>query len=242
MVAIYPFPPNLLSAETARCFLRRQILQNPSPLRSARRTYGTVDERWVIEIATGTLDEARWQELEAIIHLIDGPVGFVRAWDPARVLPRGRAAGRYQEEQPGVGDPFSDSELFSDGTGFVDGGSVAAVDVALARGSRWITLSGLIPSRDDSILYGDKVEIEGFMYMAVSPGRSDAAGKSTFQIRPRLRTPLRGGELASFLRASSVFALRDDQQGIVDRRVPRLGTFSIDLVEIPEALQARRRQ
>lgn len=231
---VFPFPPEALVAENARCYLRRTDLSAKGPLRTGPFNFGGIDERWVIEISTGRMNEERWQPLEALVHQMDGNIGYVRAWDPARVLPRGRAAGIYQGQTVGGGQAFSDGQFFTDGTGFVDGGTVAKAGADTLRGSTDLLLQGLIPSRDDAFLVGDKLEVGGLLYMIVNQVRSNVSGEGLAQIRPRLRKPIKSGDTVNFFRPSSVFRLRTSSQGIVDRSRPKLGQFSVELIEIPE--------
>lgn len=212
-----------------------QSIVSTSPLRRARRVFGTIVDQWTVEMTFDRLAPETWMNLSGLLSTLDGPAGIVRMWDPSRFLPRGMAAGLNMEtglHGVGIGAPFSDSTYFSDGTGWLDVSAYGAVRDAQEIGSKFITLTGLVASQAASLLAGDLMEIQGYLYQVARTVASDASGETMCEIRPRLRSKLLAGDPVKFAYPTSPFQLTTDDQVGVDLSTPMDGSIGLKLIEV----------
>lgn len=226
--------PTTVRPSSCKFTITTQSIVSNSPLRKSRRVFGTIVDQWTVELTFERLPPEVWMPLSGLLSTLDGPAGILRMWEPARYLPYGMAAGLNMETAPalGIGAPFSDGTYFTDGTGWLDVSSYAAVRDAQPIGSKFVTLTGLVASQATSLIAGDLMEIQGYLYQVARTVASDAAGETLCEIRPRLRTALLPGDPVKFDFPSSPFQLTSDDQTGADMSAPMFGSLGLKLFEV----------
>ena len=205
-----------------------------SPLRKARRAFGSVVDQWTAKLSWERLPPDLWMPLDGMISRVDGPLGTIRMWDAARSHPFGMAAGLNVETAMslGIGSPFSDGTYFTDGKGWLDVSAYGFVATSVEAGSEFLSIGGLVPNQPVSLLGGDLFEVGGYLYKAGMTAASDANGFATVTIRPRLRTTVLDGDSVLFAFPTSPFQLADDEQGAFEIVSPMDGSIGLSLVEV----------
>lgn len=226
--------PTTIRPASAKFDIATRTVFSSSALRRSRTAFGSVIQQWTAELSFENLPPDLWARIDGLRSGLDGPLGVIRMWHPVRYLPLGMAAGLNMSTvfALGNGSPFSDGTYFSDGKGFLDASAWGTVATSLDIGSEYVTLGGLVASQPLSIAAGDLFEIGGYLYRAVQDAASDASGKSSIMIRPRLRTRVLAGDPVKFAYPTSPFQLADDSQGAVEMTPPDFGGLGLSLVEI----------
>ncbi len=237
-MVVIEIPDDMLSGTNFAFYLSRRSLTSKSGFSAHVRASGPIDERWLAEI---TLPARKAREdsdrFDAIFDRAGGMSGVLSAFSTVHAIPRGTATGLG-----GAGVPFSDDATFSDGSLFASGISQSTVGAAGARGSEFVTISGLLASQSVGFAIGDMFAIAqgsanyGFLHKAITNAPTDASGVATVQIRPRLREAVAVGQVVHFHKARGVFRVAEDNAHFVSRGPGGIGQARISLVELPEAL------
>jgi hypothetical protein len=235
VTVVYSWPDNLKGVVESRFYLRTANLSSTSPYTGQRSAYGPTAQIWVAELTFPAMQKQHWRYLSGFLSRLDGISGLVRMPDAFRINPL------YNEEIGGTITGFSDDTLFEDGTGFIEGmvPSFCSVGENAAVGADSIVIQGLPESTDGIFRSGDLIEAQpsgqatpyGNLYEVVGQGNSDGDGKSRVYIRPGLRVGLAEGDAIKTVRATSVFRLANDQEGIMNRTMPDHGRLGLTLVE-----------
>lgn len=165
---------------------------------------------------------SKWQGKEAFFARLDGEVGVFRIGDMLRCQPK------YNREHKVADEPWSDSTLWTDGTGWIGAGLVppsAQVRDAAALGDKEIVIEGLPANIAGLLAPGDLFEIRpngiatttSNLYEIVRANSTDADGAAGVEIRPRLRQGFAAGDMVVFHDARGSFMLTDSDQGTVSR-------------------------
>lgn len=241
---IYEFPRELLQPEKNRFFIGRRHLLSAQPWTAYMRVQGPVDERWVTKFSVANYQPDEWSRLEALMNRMDGQAGFVTAFDPARIYPRGSATGPTPRTLGfPAGQPFSDGSYFSDGSGFVDVSPHIYVAAASHKGSDLVCVSGLKPNSAVAMAENDLLCITagglqwGYLHSVVADAASDSTGFAVLRIRPRLRRAVVAGDLVRIHHPTGVFSLSSEEDTQVERSYPLLGSFGCTLIEAPEVIE-----
>lgn len=190
-------------------------------------------------VAKMTLVPQEWdengQEIAGFFSSVSGQSGMIRISDPVRRM----TIRDYAAQQ--ITEPWSDTTLFDDGTGFASGMLPDFVQLYAdaSKGDSSIILKGLPSSETKVFRRGDLIELRpnGIasetpnLYEVQANASTDASGKVRINILPPLRQGFVAGDMAVLRNASSVFRLIDDEQGIASMSLPRLADIGFNLVE-----------
>jgi hypothetical protein len=128
------------------------------------------------------------------------------------------------------GTPFSDETSFSDGSYFSSGGVKAQVAAAGAQGTTSVSI--LASDLSGDVEDGDKIGIDGHLYIVTSVRRSADLRIITFE--PPLRNAVTTASILT-LTPTVVMRLIDDLQGRFDRNArDPIVSSTIEFVELPE--------
>lgn len=205
------------------------------PWIGGKSVYGPHAQFWAGEFVMTQQEDPELQKIAAFFARLDGQAGLLRISDVSRLKPwhdRNLAAGA---------EAFSDSTLFTDGTGFEDGHLPPDLYVveAARRGDNFVVLGGLPASTAACFIGGDRFQIKPngiagsipHLYEMMVGGASDADGRIGVEIRPRLRTDIAAGDQVSLRYPSTVFRLIDDNQGAMEITPGMVGNIGFSLIE-----------
>ena len=181
--------PRTFEYESARNDLRTGAIISTSRYTGTTRGILTPNTPWLFSVVLHSRYADELGELRAFIRRLQrGGIHYVKMFDPAFRYPYGTAAGINQSnfDQVGIGQ-FSDSTLFSDGTGFRDGALYCRLARNHIRGENSVLLTDLVPDQSISIKADDMMEIGGYLHAAVESVASDANGEALVPIVPSLR-------------------------------------------------------
>lgn len=208
-----------------------------SPWTGARSIYGPISQAWNCELTFPQISGDNVQRIEGFITRMRGIAGKLRLVDYFRQAPL------YHKHATKTTSAFSDSTLFSDSTGFEEGGlpPSCVVDALGVEGADSLVLKSLPTSITNILEPGDRFELRpngiptawGNYYEITDYASTNAAGNTRIYFQPGLRQNIAAGDQVVLLGASCVVALADDAQGIMNRMFagPR-GNFGLSLVEV----------
>lgn len=238
MPVIYEWPRDWYRFTTNSFRLQSRSQTTARSWIGGKSVYGPHAQLWVARM---TLNTEKWddrgQTIAAFISRLDGQAGLLRIGHYHRLKPQ------YNRLNSGGSQPWSDSTLFDDGTGWVSGlvPPFAFVLAAASRGDNALQIGGLLPVSTSRVLRrGDLLEIRpnGIasdgpnLYEVQVDGNTNADGETGVEIRPRLRQNLAAGDQVVLQNATSVFRLIDDEQGAADISAPgSLTSAGFSLVE-----------
>lgn len=199
------WPPEI-KPETVSFYLQPNTLLQSSPATRKRRTVRLKGTRWVCEMSIACARE-KAQPLEALLDRLRGPSGTVALWDPDRIDPLGTNLDRGS-----IGDTrFTDLTTFTDSTIFDGGPAGIRLLSAYAVGATDIWVDGF-PQSTTQLLAGDNVEIGARLYRLTADAVADSLGRAYLYLNRGLLAAAALGDLVTRTRASSPFAMVDDNQ------------------------------
>lgn len=235
---IIEIPREFMPTEGSSAYVGRKRLLSANPWTSHIKMGGPQDQRWILDLTLPTLKGEQIDRFEAVFDQGDGASGFYTAFDAAKKWPRGTGTGLAR----GNTSRFSDGTAFSDGTEFLDGISTCIVSAVNVRGSKQVTLTGLVASQPIAFARGDMLAITqngeryGFLHRAMANVGTDSTGSATISITPPLRQNVRVGQVVRVREPRGVFQVQEPDQLIVSRQYGVLAQPAFRLVEAPEAL------
>ena len=212
--------PATLRPSSSSFWLEANTAVNISPLSRTTQVLIRQGARWRSDLAFNARNKAVSGQLDGLLASLDGPGGEVWLFDFRRPFPLGTA-------RIPVLNTFTDGTIFNDGTQFTNSPHMAA---AAATGDELAVIAGLMPS-SLAFCAGDYVGIGGYLYMSCGPAYTDATGKTSIQVRPRLRSPSSVGDGVNINMPGARFRLADNGQG-TNRTMPGLfSSYTISLLE-----------
>jgi hypothetical protein len=227
---VYTWPAEWLQFISSEFQLRTFAMRAQatlSPRRNARLTY----QIWTVQASyKSERGPSAWARKGAFFARLDGEAGLLRMADPLRCQPALNLRLKLPQE------PWRDSTLFSDTTGWLNAGMVpptAEIAAPAAMGDVDLVIKGLPPSTDEVLAPGDLVEVRpngiatatGNLYEVVRGSASNAQGVAGVEVRPRLRQSFAVGDMAVLQHAQGVFRLADTDAGRMFREAAK-GTFA----------------
>lgn len=178
--------------------------------------------RWVARLTVPLHTPAKIRAMRSLLARLDGRTNAVRI-GPCDCRNGNRLI-------PVVGDiPYSDRSLHGDGAGFGQGGIAPAMAEAAAAGATTIRIlngSTVLP-----VLEGSFLGVGGYLHVVV--GVDPEPGEETvLDIRPKLRAAAAVGAPVEWCRARAPMRLSADDSGAFELQLARIGTATLDLVEV----------
>jgi hypothetical protein len=127
------------------------------------------------------------------------------------------------------GIPYDDDSLHTDGAGFMQGGALPTISAAASAGATQITI--INGSTQLPVLAGSYLGVGGYMYV-VAAATALPDEKTLLEIRPKLRTSLAEDAVVDWCEARGPFRLVNDDSGVFDLQLSRIGAAVVDLVEV----------
>ncbi|MCK8787636.1 hypothetical protein M0638_25035 [Roseomonas sp. NAR14] len=227
MPALLDWPTDLRPS-SATFWLEANTATSMSPLNRASQVIVRDGARWRCDLTFEKRNRWVAGRLDALLAELDGSGGEVRVWDFRRPRPQG--TGSVGGEP--VNTRFTDGTAFSDGTAFLDLVPLGAPQLAAAaaKGTDTLATEGWGIS-ETVLLPGDYVGINGRLYMNLYAAGTDALGRCSLKIRPRLRYAAAAGTPLVLERPPARFRLADNGQG-ANRTEPGLfSSYTISLLE-----------
>lgn len=157
-------------------------------------------QRWEIDIEMPPMTSAEAAEWEAFLLSMNGVEGTVMVEDPDRKSPNG----------VGTGTP--------------------TVDGAHSAGVNSLSTAGWTVSTTDILKAGDRIQIGNYMYTILGSQNSDGSGDATFDIWPRLRAALSGGESITTTNCKTIMRLASNEMSWSTDSLKNVG-LSISFIE-----------
>lgn len=229
------FPEHLMKIAEVSFSLQTNVQASGSALSPTTRRRGVLSSVWVANMTFAAMGEDTWRELSAFISSLDGQFHFMTFFDPARKTARGSgfaAPSSYQLTYGGNSYGFSFNGN-SYGLGYTQKHLI--LDANAARGTDTITVRNLVAGTVGALKADDMFELGGNLYRVIGDVNSDANGKSTIEIRPRLRKghALRDG--LNFANPRGRFILTGSEaysQSVTPPKLVRSATLT--LIEAPD--------
>lgn len=229
------FPDELMRIAEVSFSLSTSAQASKTALVPVTRRRGVLASVWVANMTFATLEEEHWRALSAFISSLDGQFHFLTFFDPARTKARGAgfaAPSSYQLTYGGNSYGFTYGGN-SYGLGYTQ--TTLVLDANASRGSDFITVRNLVASTTGALKADDMFELGGNLYRVVSDVSSDANGKSTIEIRPRLRKGHAEGDGLQFDSPRGRFILASAEAFQDTITPPYLSrSASLQLVELPD--------
>jgi hypothetical protein len=205
------FPANLMRAASVSFHLQTRVQTSSTTLVPITMRRGVMSSVWVASITFATMDEDLWRELSAFISSLDGQRHFLTIYDPSRTKARGAGLVFDNSYQLDFGGNPYGFTFNGNSYGLTFTSTRLTLDTAAARGADTVTVKGLVPSTTGALKADDMFEIGGNLHRVLFDANSDADGKATVDIRPRLRKPHAANDGLNFKDARGRFILGDAQ-------------------------------
>ncbi len=179
----YPWPAALRPSQLS-FYLQHNTLRFTSPITRAAQVMRREGARWVATASFDPLDRIRAGILDGLLAALAGSANTVRIHDWRRPFRTGDP--RSQGDVPPGPYGFSDSTLFTDGTGFVVGSGTPVLAAGAARGALALQTQGWWPNTI-AMGAGDYIGLAGRLYIATEAVTSSGTGTALIPIAPPLR-------------------------------------------------------
>lgn len=219
-----------------RFFPRSGAIVSTSSYTGSTRAAGSSNSPWVVSMNLPPMvDPVVWKKIRSLLMKLRGPMNILRLFDPASIYPVGVAAGINMSNynSAAVGQ-FSDTTLFTDGTGFRDGSLQAKLARNHYRGETNIFINGLTASQALSLADGDMLEVGGFLYSVVADVASNSSGETLAPIMPPLRNDIVAnsqGGIVNFDHPTSPFIMANKDYEGFDVSPPAIAQIGLSFIE-----------
>ncbi|MGK9168032.1 hypothetical protein KXR53_17115 [Inquilinus limosus] len=178
--------------------------------------------RWIARLTVPLHTPAKIRAMRSLLAKLEGRTNGVRV-GPCDCRNGNRII-------PIVGDiPYSDQAPHTDGAGFSQGGIAPTIAEPAAAGALHVAI--LNGSTQLPVLEGSFIGVGGYLYVVV--GVTPQPDETTeLDIRPKLRTPVAAGDAVEWCRARAPMRLVTDDSGEFELQLARMGTATLDLVEV----------
>lgn len=205
--------------------------------------YGPVVQRFYVDL---TLPQKRGPDhrfLQGIITRLRGQGNRIRIPDYFRLRTGFDETIFQAQKKSNTLQAWSDTKLWTDGTGWSDGylPPFVTTDIAAVQGDVSLVLRGLPVSTAQVLRVGDLIEhrpngipsTAGRLYEVIDDCRTNTNGKTRVYIEPALRAAVAAGDMIVLKYPSTVFRLIDDKQGTMNRIAPgNLGGMGASFMEV----------
>ncbi len=235
-MAVLIWPENWYRFASSSFTLRSVNFAAAHTWTGGRSVNGPFAQLWMADfvMASQAWDD-RGQEIAAFFSRLAGQAGKFRIADPLRRRPL-----RDRRLAP-TSETFSDATQFSDGTGFVSGylPDFVTLDLAAVKSATSIVLRGLPASEPAVLRRGDLIELRPSGVPSETPNLyevqfnapTDASGKTRVGLAPSLRQGFAAGDMAVLRDPTSVFRVKDDEQGRAERDVASIAAIGFSVIE-----------
>ena len=223
----YAWPPSLRPTRLS-FYLQHNTLRFASPITRATQVMRREGARWMAEASFDPLDRVRAGVLDGLLAALAGSVNTVRIWDWRREYRTGDP--RSQGDVPTGPYSFSDSTIFTDGTGFVVGSGNPSLATGAARGALSIQAQGFWPATV-AVGAGDYLGINGRLYMATEAVTASGTGTASIPIAPPLRVAAAVSEPLVLTQPTVAMRLVSDDEAANPTRPGRFTSMTIRLEE-----------
>lgn len=232
---VYTWPREFWRVASCNFYLASRSITSGAWLTGRKNVHGPHVSMWVCRIELAPMPAEQWRTISGFISRLDGEQGLFRIGDPSRVITGFDAAATITQQ------PWSDDTLFTDGTGWAEGGlpETCIVAAPVVQGGKTIVLGGLPASTPNVLRAGDLFELRpngeptetGNLYEIVVGGGTDEEGRAGVEIRPRLRQSFAPGDMVVLRYPTSVFRMVDGEQAIVEHELADIGRIGFNAVE-----------
>lgn len=220
--------PSALRPTRLSFYLQHNTLRFASPITRVTQVMRREGARWMAEVSFDPLDRIRAGVLDGLLAALAGSVNTVRIWDWRREYRTGDP--RSQGDVPTGPYSFTDSTIFTDGTGFVVGSGNPALAAGAARGALSIQAQGFWPGTV-AVGAGDYLGINGRLYMATEAVTASGTGTATIPIAPPLRAAAAVSEPLVLTQPTVAMRLVSDDEAANPTRPGRFTSMTIRLEE-----------
>ncbi|MBW8725453.1 MAG: hypothetical protein JF625_09905 [Inquilinus limosus] len=218
---IYDWPPILVAnAEMFRIDARTR--SGGETINGREQAVSSGLGRWVARLTVPLHTPAKIRAMRSLMARLNGRANGVRV-GPCDCRNGNRLT-------PAIHDiPYSDRARHGDGAGFVQGGTMPRIAEKADAGAVLIEIAN--GSTALPVLEGSFIGIAGYLYVVV--GVTPLPDETTrLEIRPRLRVVAPEGALVEWCRARAPMRLAADDSGEFELQLARVGTATLDLVEV----------
>ncbi len=221
--------PAVLRPSRLTFYLQHNTLRFVSPVTRATQVLRREGARWVAEATFDPLARRNSGVMDGLLAALAGSANTVRIWDWRREYRTGDP--RSQGDVPTGPYSFSDSTIFTDGTGLVVGSGTPMLSAGAARGALSIVTQGWWPSTV-AVGAGDYIGLGGRLYIATEAVTASGAGTATISVAPPLRASMAMGEPLILSVPSVPMRLVSDDEAA---NPTRPGPFSAVTLRLEEA-------
>lgn len=229
------FPENLMRIADISFSLQTRVQASSSALVPTTMRRGVWSAVWVGRVTFSALEEDDWRDLSAFISSLDGQFNFLTFYDVSRATARGagfNAPNSYQLTYDGNSYGFT---FGGNSYGLTYAQTHLVLDANAARGTDTITVRNLKASTTAALKADDMFTLGGNLYRVMSTVNSDGDGKSTIEIRPRLRKAQASGDGLYFDKPRGRFILASAEAYEQSVEPPKLVRgASLSLIEAPD--------
>lgn len=229
------FPDHLMRIADISFSLQSRVQTSSSALVPITMRRGVMSSVWVASMTFSAMLEDDWRDLSAFISSLDGQFNFLTFYDVSRATARGagfNAPNSYELTYGGNSYGFT----FGGNTyGLTYAQTHLVLDANAARGADTITVRNLKASTTAALKADDMFTLGGNLYRVMSTVNSDSNGKSTIEIRPRLRKGQASGDGLYFDKPRGRFILASAEAYDQSVEPPKLVRgASLSLIEAPD--------
>lgn len=229
------FPAHLMRIADVSFALQSNVQASGSSFVPTTRRRGVLSSVWVATVTFSDMTADTWRELSAFISSLDGQFHFLTFYDVSRQTARGAGFAAPNSYQLTYGGNSYGFTFGGNNYGLSYTQTHLVLDANADRGSDTITVRNLKATTTAALKADDMFELGGNLYRVVSDVNSDANGKSTIEIRPRLRKGHAAGDGLNFDKPRGRFILADAQSYQQTVTPPELvRSASLSLVEAPD--------
>lgn len=204
--------PTDIIARDAEFWLQSHTAQFASPLnRKVEVQAFPGGTRWMLRLDF-FLPRTKARRVDAFLARLRGALGTFRCWDHDRPTPENGLTphGAWVAGQT-FPEPFSDTTLFTDGTGFAVTARPYALRAGAARGATVLSFDGAEPN-GDGLVEGDYIQLGDYLHMIVGATDPDGNGWQSITIEPPLKADTSATATMVLDKPTAEFRLVDDDQ------------------------------
>ncbi|WP_343711913.1 hypothetical protein [Inquilinus sp.] len=214
--------PSILVANAERFHIDARTRSGGETINGREQVVGSGLGRWVATLTVPLNTPAKIRAMRSLLAKLDGRSNGVRV-GPCDC----RNGNRLVPIIGGI--PYGDQSLHTDGAGFMQGGIAPVIAAPAAAGSTQITIQN--GSTQLPVLEGSFLGVGGYLYVVVgvTPNPDETTG---LDIRPKLRTAVSEDDPVEWCKARAPMRLAADDSGAFEVQLARMGTATLDLVEV----------
>lgn len=220
---LVPFPSGIVKPNADRVWIDYRTRSGGETTAGRQQVVSSGVARWMMSLTFPLFNRETILAFRAWLALMEGRANYTQ------IGPCDCSNGNRLIPTVG-GIPYDDQAFHTDGAGFMQGGAPPVIAEAhpASAGATQITIEN--GSTQTPVLAGSFLGVGGYMYVVV--GATALPDEMTLlDIRPKLRTALAEGVVVDWCEARGPFRLLNDDSGVFDLQLSRVGTATVDLVE-----------